>query len=185
MQPEQTPKKPARLFIGFSVPEKVKDSIHTALSQYGKYLEFKMPEDNWHVVLLVLGEIPYYHGYLSRIVKLLPQAFLPTLTVTHIGRGYTRDELWAVGHSSPVIVAMKNELERRMRKMRFPMPETLADFEYAPHINLGNFFPVVRGMGVPDEAVNVTFPIKEAYLYEIVEDPDGVRYEVVGTIPLS
>lgn len=180
-----TPDTHARLFIGLPVPASAQEVIEGALENYRQYLEGTVPKQNWHLTLLFLGEVLNHKQYVSRLTKPLPQAFVPAVSLTHLGRGLKRDQLWAYATATGTLQTVRQTLIARAKAMRMPLPPRTEKDEFTPHITIARLLNVSRQLGLPDSVAATTFTAKEAYLYQSHADSRGVRYTVEGTIPLS
>ena len=178
-----TPDTTARLFIGLAIPDKAKQAIYTALRHYSDYTERKVPEENWHMTLVFLGDIENHKQYISRLSKPIPQAFMPAISLTHLGRGLQRKQLWTYANPTPAVVGLKKSVEDRLKKLRMPYKKE-AERDFVPHIRVADMYDITSGIGIPDGVINETFTPKEAYLYQSQETPLGVRYTIEATIPL-
>lgn len=174
----------ARLFLALPIPATTADILHHALEQYPQYIERVVPTENWHVTLVFLGEVEHPQQYLSRLIKALPQTFVPTVSIPYVGRGLQRDQLWAYAHASTSLTNLRTQLLDRLRAMRFPTPGT-TDPEYVPHIRLANLYAMSRGVGLADFPVTTSFTAREIHLYKSARTSEGAKYEIVGTIALT
>lgn len=173
----------ARLFLATAVPPNVRTTLLTATNQYSNFVERIIPPENWHVTLVWLGDEVLNHSqYLSRLSKPLSQAYAPAVTLTHVGRGLQRGQLWAYAHVTPMLTQLRASLLHRLQSMRFPVPPQQ---EYIPHIHVANLFDMSKGFGLADHATPLTFPIREIYLYKSTLSPQGSQYQVESTISLT
>lgn len=177
------PNTSVRLFLGFSVPaaaaQKLQDIVH---NQFSSYVEKPVPLDRHHVTLFFFGEVKNHAQYLGRLKQPLPQAFVPTMSITHIGRGAAREQLWAYLTPTPGLLALRDALDERLRKIHFPRP--VPPKKFIPHIHLADFLPVVRGMGIADVAAPMAYAVREAHLYSSVRTPEGPHYAIEASIAL-
>ena len=138
----------ARLFLGLSIPATTHQLFHQALGAFPQYIEKVLPESRWHMTLAYLGDVENPQQYLSRLLKPLPQAYVPTVTVTYVGRGLHRMQLWGYINPSTSLLNVRTQVIDRLKTMRFPLPKTKD--EYLPHIHLANLYPMARGIGIAD-----------------------------------
>ncbi|MEK7557235.1 MAG: RNA 2',3'-cyclic phosphodiesterase [Patescibacteria group bacterium] len=172
----------ARLFLGVSVPEPVKTRLQeTAKSSFGQYIERIVPAEQWHLTLFFFGDVRNHAQYLGRLTLPLKEAFVPTITISHIGRGKARDQLWAYVNPTPALLNLREALNERLRKIHFPRPVEFRSFH--PHIRLAKFYPVVRRLGIADVPHRTAYAIREAYLYRSTLAPHGSTYTIEATIP--
>ena len=178
-QPDTT----ARLFLGLPVPEPVRAKLsEAARAHFSSYFNEFRPEGNWHLTLFFFGEVRNHAQYLGRLKQDLPQTFVPTISITHLGRGGDRGQLWAYVTPTPALLSLREELNERLRKIRFPRP--IDSKKFIPHITLANFYPTVSGLGVADTRLQASYAVNEAYLYQSILNQGKARYDTVATIPL-
>ena len=178
-----TPDRVARMFIGLPVPEQTRGKLaEIARGRYGEYFEKLVPEGNWHMTLFFLGNVRNPGQYIGRLEQPMPQTFVPTLTLTHIGRGEPRDQLWAYGLPAKGLLDLRAAIGKRLGKIRFPHP--VGAKKFTPHIRLANMYPTVRSMGVADTPVREAYAIREAYLYSSSNKAShvGSQYTIEATI---
>lgn len=176
------PNTKARLFLGLGIPETIGLRLKALAEQhFDKYVGNIVPIDRMHVTLFFFGEVLNHAQYVGRLQRPLPQTFVPTVSITHIGRGEVRDQLWAFVQPSASLLALRNALDERLLKSRFPRPVERKTF--APHIKLGTFYPAVRGVGLADVASPVVFAIRAAHLYKSTLSHEGPTYTIEATVP--
>ncbi|MEX0650205.1 MAG: 2'-5' RNA ligase family protein [Candidatus Andersenbacteria bacterium] len=175
----------ARLFLGLSVPEKAKTAIRHAAKHYKEYINQPVAEESWHITLLFLGNVENHKQYVNRLIKPLSLSFVPTVSLTHVGRGFQRDQLWAYAAATPALSGLIAELEKRIKAMRMQYEGGDDHGEYTPHIRVATLLDVTRGIGLPDGAARSTFAPSEIYLYRSHQTEAGVHYTVEATIPLT
>lgn len=175
-----------RLFIAVPIPKSAKEEMKRAMGSYTKLIAKAVPRKNWHLTFLFLGEVKYYQRYLRRMTEDLPRMFLPTISFTHIGRGYQRDQLWAYAQRTNVLEELHSTIRARLVKIRVPTskPITKKNVEFVPHVRLANLLEVTRGMGLADRQINVTFIVKQVVIYKSEPSSTGAKYSTVGIIKL-
>lgn len=173
----------ARLFLGVTIPPAAGKILRATLSQFPQYIESIVPESNWHLTLAFLGDVEHPQQYLKRLLKPLPQTYVPTVSLMHVGRGLQRLQLWAYANPSTSLLNLRGQLQDRLRTMRFPLPKTIDDF--VPHIRLANLYPMARGIGIADYPCVARFAITQIELYESTATANGPTYTIRGTIPLK
>lgn len=173
----------ARLFLGLSVPVATHHLFHNALAAFPQYIEKTQPETAWHATLAYLGDVENPQQYLSRLLKPLPQAYVPTVAVTHIGRGLHRMQMWGYINPSTILLNVQRQLVDRLKTMRFPLPKTSDD--YIPHIHLANLYPMARGIGIADSPCAARFAFRQIHLYESIDMTTDVAYKIRASIPLT
>lgn len=174
-----------RMFIALPVPQNIATAVSKAFDQYPQYLERRVPEQKWHVTLLWLGDVENPEQYMSRLRKDMIQSFLPTVRVTHVGRGKQRKQLWAYIDPAVAITTIRNEVIARLKSMRFPIPDQERKRPFIPHIHIADLYDVAGGIGLADYPVPVSFAAREANIVYSTLTPQGSVYETVGTIRLS
>lgn len=175
----------ARYFVGLAVPAKVQVSIAEAMKHYREYITYTVPEENWHMTILYMGELPGIEEFLSELTKPLPQVFVPAISVTHLGQGVQTDQLWAYVHITPTIEALHKDLVKRAEKAGIILPEDTYNRSFVPHIRVADINPSQNKLGMPDAAVTVTFSAVEAHVYKSHHEKEGVSYTQEAVIPLS
>lgn len=175
-----------RMFIGLPVPERARAPILEAAQTYfPQYLEKFIASSDWHVTLAFLGDIVNPTQYLGRLSRPLPQAFVPTVSVTHIGRGLQRNQLWAYIQPSQSLTQLRAELLERLGEIRFPTPHRLRQERFVPHIRIAKFYHMARPLGMSDAAVMTTFAVHALSVYRSELHPEGAQHSALATIPLS
>jgi len=173
----------ARLFLGISIPAPARATITATFSQFPHYIEKTIAEERWHLTLLFLGDVENPQQYLSRLLKPNPQAYVPTVSVMHVGRGLNRLQLWAYCHPSTSLLNLQTQFADRLRTMRFPFPKNKAT--YVPHIHLANLYPMARGIGIADVACATRFAVTQVHLYESLPLGNSSTYTIRASIPLT
>lgn len=176
----------ARLFIAIPVPDHVTQELEQAMQYYPQYIEKLIPKSRWHLTLFFLGEVKNYPWYLGRLTKNLPQQFLPAVTITHVGRGLHRGQLWAYAHRANVLDNVRTQISQRVSKLRIPMLQGAKRKRerFIPHINLAKLHPASRGVGMADFPVVTTFTARQAVIYRSDLGPKGPNYTKEGIINL-
>ena len=171
----------ARLFLGLPVPLLMRTKLAEAARQhFGTYFGALLPEENWHLTLFFFGDVKNHAQYLGRLQQPLPQAFVPTISLTHLGRGAQRHQLWAYVNPTPALLSLRENLSERLRKIHFPLP--IDSKKFIPHIHLANFYPTVSGLGLADVSLPAVYATQEAHLYQSTSTPQGSHYDAIATI---
>ncbi len=173
----------ARIFVGFSVPEHVRKEIKGAMNYYDKYLKRFVPEDNWHITLLFLGEVAEYKRCLDSVAKDITCLFLPTLSVVYIGKGLKRSQLWAYVEKNNSVVNLRDKIISRTKKLRLPTGRGAHNFN--PHIRLGDMLETAQSIGIADQPVTATFVPKKVNIYRSDLSKKMPVYSVERQINLS
>lgn len=183
----QTPQKntnTARLFLGIPIPAPAEQAITAAIRKYPPTIERVIPSANWHITLVFLGEVKQHEQYMDALLQPLPQAFLPTATVTHVGQGKKPSQLWAYIHVTHALHEVRNILLQRLEEAKFPLPDQSKNPQFTPHITVARLAEVNR-FGVPDQPVHTTFVPQEICLYRSFLKKEGAKYTVEGTLSLE
>ena len=174
-----------RLFIGLPVPERVSELLASTFALYPQYIETQIPRTNWHLTLAWLGDVANPKQYYSRLLKPLPQSFVPTVQLTHVGRGRpTRQLLWAFAEPTPVLLGLREQMVKRLKKMRFQFPKGEPQKEYMPHVTLANLFPQVGHVGIADAPTVTSFTVESINLYRSRTLNQRSTHDVVDSISL-
>lgn len=176
-----------RLFLSLPVPEQAITPIQRSLAQYPQYIERPVKPANWHLTLLFLGAVKNPTQYYGRLKLPLPQQFVPTVRITHVGRGLHKHQLWAYAEPSAVLVNLRDELMARLKKMRFRFGADAAveENDFVPHITIAKLFPVAGGVGLADFPVTVSWSAAEAQVVRSTPRPEGSQYDVQQTMSLA
>lgn len=178
------PDTTASVFLGLPVPAAAREKLKVmAGSPYQQYFEKFVPDENWHLTLFFFGEVKNPEQYLGYLKRPLPQAFTPTIAITHIGRGKQRDQLWAFAQPTTSLLTLRQALGMRLQKVHFP--RAVERNQFMPHIRLANFFPIVSGLGLADTTAPVAYAVQEAYLYKSEPTPTGSKYVPLAAIKLT
>lgn len=143
-----------------------------------------MPENQLHLTLLFLGEVANPQQYMSRLMKVMPQTFVPTVTLTHVGRGLERNRLWAYAHPSTILLNVREQLIARLRTMRFPFPKNIHR-NFVPHITLAKLYPMAGGIGLADTACPLTYTVETVDLWRSIPRHGQAQYYGEGNISLT
>lgn len=162
---DDEPVPSARIFIATPVPTQVVQAVQAALPEYQPYTERVVEASRWHLTLLWLGEVENPKQYYSRLRKAIPQQFVPTVRLTHLGRGKRRSQLWAYAEASVNLQNIRTQIIDRLRRMRFPLPDAVLHRPFIPHIHVGDLYPIVLGIGLADYPLQTSFTIREAHAY--------------------
>ena len=172
--------------IGAPVPERVASILQASMDVYPQYIEQRLPAAQWYISLAYLGEVENPAQYYSRLRKPLVQAFLPTVQLTHVGRGRPlRQELWAFAEATPVLLGIRAQLVARLKKMRFKFPTDKLRQEYIPHITIGHLFSQVGHLGIADVAAVTSFGLHAVHVYSRRTAQSGTTITIEETIALS
>lgn len=175
----------ARMFIALPVPRAIVPAVEAAWQQYPQYIEQIIPPEKWHLTLAWLGEVENPRQYFSRLSKDMLQEFLPTVRINHVGRGRQRPQLWAYIDPAVALLTLREQLLRRLVKMRFPVPKETVREKLVPHIHIADLYGVAGGVGLADYPVAQSFAAREAHIILSELKPRGSVFHRAGVIRLS
>jgi len=177
--------KKARLFIGAQVPDEGKSLIKEKLQGYTRYTKKILPEESWHVTFIFIGEVESYQQYLEAMLEPLAQTYLPTISLTHIGRGRQKGQLWAYGRSTKLLEGLREQLKSRLDKLRVGYAGDMGNEEFVPHIRLADLREGSFNNLLPDVPLAVVWQIKEINIYRSELTYKGASYAIEGKIKLT
>lgn len=172
-----------RLFVGIAIPEKAQTVIQRALGAYAAHIDRVVPPERWHLTLLWLGECPDPTALLPHLSQPMRQQFLPTVAITHLGRGLARQQVWASGLLTPLLGTLRQELMQRIQETRLAAPGLKEVGALVPHVRVATLKPSAP-VSLPDELASVTFTVPALHLYRSEIIKKEPRYSVVTSIPL-
>ncbi|MBI3255734.1 MAG: hypothetical protein HYZ63_02075 [Candidatus Andersenbacteria bacterium] len=173
-----------RLFIGFSIPERVRNICREALVQYKPFIKRNIPEDRWHMTLLFLGDCLDTQAYAAVLAQPLPQAYVPTITLTHIGKGLAGNQLWVSALPTVALEEMGQMVRTRIGEAGLRAPSLLQSRDFMPHIHVADLQPALKSLLV-DKPLQVTFVPRELHLFRSETAPEHKRiYTSQARIPL-
>lgn len=187
----------SRLFIGLPVAARLHSALTEICQRYGTRIKTTVPAVNWHITLVWLGEVTSWADYRERLLTPqllapLSQPFVPTVSITHVGRGHQPAQLWAyIGLSSPLLTLRANLL-KRLQTLDFPLPEREVSRIFVPHIRLAQLDTTSGQVVIPDNFVSLRFSPAQVNLYRSLNSrlaglstKDGRRYSCEGSIALT
>lgn len=173
-----------RLFIGFAIPERVKAACQEAIRPYQKHLKGVISPQRWHITLLFLGECTEVAALQAVLIKPIPQAYLPTITLTHIGKGLAEGQLWVSALPTVALQQLEKTVRARLVETGLKIPGLMQSQDFAPHIHVADLEPNVPSL-IVDKPLQVTFVPRELHLFrsEILAE-DARVYTSQARIPL-
>ena len=177
----------ARLFFGVSIPARARESLEDLAE--GVPEARWVPEDNFHVTLSFLGEVPERQvqeiGDAARAVRSDPFS-LQLQSVGIFPRRPPARVLWAGVRHEPRLLLLQKRLEKELFEIGF-QPEKR---KYHPHVTLARV-----GKDAPREAVSdwlaqhlgfseEPFPVARFQLYSSEPSPGGSEYQVLCQYPI-
>lgn len=173
------------LFLAFPVPASVTELLSPIYGHYTSVIESRTPWEKLHVTLLWLGEaeVPAYQ--IKKLLKPLPQSFMPAVRLTHVGRGRKRQQLWAYGEALGPIINIREQLIARLKDIKWQLPKQEPRNPYTPHITVAKLYDQLSHIGIADTTLITSFAVNEVVLYKSsVSASKTSVYSPVGTISL-
>ncbi len=176
----------ATLFLAFTVPDSVAQALQPIYAHYVSVLKERTPRDNLHVTLVWLGPAEVPASLIEELLKPLPQSFVPTVRITHVGRGRARrEQLWAAVEATGPISAIRQQLQERLKKIGWQLPASSRKGSFSPHITVGKLYDQVSHIGVADHPLITSYTVSEVILYQSDPVPGKPSsYTRVGQISL-
>lgn len=181
---EPPARRSARLFLGVPVPEALSPALQAALDHFPQYIERVVPPAVRHLTFVWIGEREFYTRYLTLMARPLPQAYVPAVTLTHVGRGGAHNQLWAYVQASPVLANLRLQLIARLKRIHMILPANVYR-PFVPHIKLARLYRMAGRFALPEVPVSASFIIREIHLYRSETTPSGPNYVIERTIPLG
>ncbi len=153
----------ARLFVGVPIPKKAKAVIKEAAQHYPKKNLQLVPEENWHLTLVWLGEVTDPQQHLTKFHPTLGQAYVLTVSITHLGIGRHEQQLWAYVNPTYALASLRQQLVEHLRAHGFSWKDDAREF--VPHIRVANLVGSPSNIALADCAANFTFPVGASHLY--------------------
>ena len=175
----------ARIFIGLGVPANVREQIRGHLRDYTRFTKKLVPEENWHVTMAFIGELSGYKRCLKPLSEIMPQSFIPTLSLTHIGRGLQEEQLWAFAKTTTLLSELQKQLMDRLDSLNIGGEKKSGDLSFAPHINLGDLRLGSSNNLLADLPMPVVWRVEKLTIYRSELLHRGANYSVMGHIGLS
>lgn len=173
-----------RMFIGLEVPEDVRTRIREHLKDYTRHTKKLVPEENWHITILFVGEVLEYKRYLEPLEEAMPQAFLPTLSLTHIGKGLQPHQLWAFAKNTTLLGELQKQLIDRLGSLPIDR-ESNVNSNFTPHIKLGDLRTGPTNDLLADLPMLAAWRVEKLNIYHSDLSHRGANYSVMGHINLS
>jgi 2'-5' RNA ligase len=166
------------LFIALPIPPAATAYIRKTLTSQSLPVRSLVPAQRWHITLAFLGEVILADTQYAGLLQDLPQTFAPTITLTHLGRGAARGQLWMYVRPGPALLQVKQSLAMRLQALGIPVHEHPV---FVPHIHVAD---VVENADVTDQAVQLTFAAPSLTLFRSAEAGGKIDYIPEGTIAL-
>jgi 2'-5' RNA ligase len=184
----------ARLFIGLPVPQQVKEVIRSSTKNYPNYIDKQVPEGNWHITLVFVGEVSHHRRHLPYLGQPIPQTYTPIISVTHMGQGLQQQQLWAYVLPTLALTKIKQEIEARLRSLGESTWQQYQHQSFVPHIRVANLRNPPGRVPIPDVVASIRFAVRHINIYRTLsppasdrsaDQPGDVSYQIVGSIPLN
>lgn len=173
-----------RMFIGLEVPANVRTQIREHLKDYTRHTKKLVPEENWHITILFVGEVLEYKQYLEPLEEVMPQTFLPTLSLTHIGKGLQPQQLWAFAKNTTLLGKLQKQLIDRLNSLHIGL-ESNVNSSFTPHIKLGDLRTGSANGLIADLPMLAAWRVEKLNIYRSDLSHSGANYSVIGHINLS
>jgi 2'-5' RNA ligase len=154
------------LWLAFAVPDVVIELLAPIYEHYSYVIEAPTPRENLHLTLLWLGsaDVPSYQ--IKKLLKPLPQSFVPTVRLTHVGRGRKREQLWAYGEALGPIINIREQLIARLKESKWQLPKQEPRNPFTPHMTVAKLYDQLSHIGIADVTLVTSFAVKEVLLYK-------------------
>jgi 2'-5' RNA ligase len=169
----------ARLFIGLPIPASTQRALEAACHPLTSAIARTVPTEKLHLTLAFLGTVTDYERFVPALTAPLDLTFVPTIALTHCGRGQKRSQLWAYAHASTSLKTLREMIVQRLQehKLAFdPKP-------FTPHITLATIKE--EAASISDRPLTITFAPRQIHLYRSDIGSEGSRYAVLGSISLT
>jgi 2'-5' RNA ligase len=172
------------LFLAFAVPSTIADALEPLYQHYGTVMEKRQPREKLHLTLVWLGEMAADENFLKKIRVPLPQSFVPTVRLTHVGRGRARDQLWAFAEAAGPIMAIREQMLARLKDIGWDMPKQGLHKSFTPHIKVGTLYDQMSHIGVADHPFITSYAVQELILYKGSPGAHQAAYTPLASISL-
>ena len=174
-----------RMFIGVEVPDDVREKIQESLNGYTRFTKSLVPEENWHVTVLFMGEVFDYKQCLEALSAVMAQAFIPTLSLTHIGKGLKPQQLWTFAQATPLFGGLQKQLIGRLNSLDIAFKGDNVGSNFVPHIKLGDLRVGSSNNLLADLPMLAVWRVEKLNIYRSELLHAGANYSIVGHINLS
>lgn len=174
-----------RMFIALPVPEAALEKIRDTFGHFANAIESEVPTTKWHVTIAWLGEVYNPAQYMSKLLKPMPQSFVPTVRVTHVGRGHQRQQLWAYTETSTSLLNIRTQIIDRLKKMRFQLPDDSLEENFVPHITVAKLYEQLGRIGLADYPLLLSFVIDRLLVVRSDVTVEVSKYTIEGEISLT
>lgn len=172
--------KTATIFAAITIPNQAQLALQHQLKRFRAHADHLVPARRWHLTLAYVGKITTQP--VAKFAKDISLPFVPTVSITHIGLGKQKDQLWAYIHTTPL-----------MQELRHCVIEHLATIglttryigrAYVPHIRIAGI-KADAGASIADAAVPITFPVREVILFRSHHDRADAQYEKITSARIT
>jgi len=175
-----------RIFIGFSLPDNVKDHLR---SQCHSLSTNWVKPENMHVTLCFLGEVDRV-SYRTLLLE-LEQINLKKFTLKTKGIGYSKAKkgprvIWAGIERSKSIEQLKEQIDTVLEELGINFDKR----EFHPHITLARPQDVLyddfnKYLNAVDMNTEIEFAVESYQVFSSQNTEDGLSYTIEGQYQLS
>ena len=173
-----------RLFIGLRIPDEAALRVRLSSRRFREYIQERLPRHRWHITLFFLGEIEDVEQYREVLLAPIGSSFVPTVRLTHLGKGLVPRQLWAYVEPNPQLLQIHRTIKRRLMAHSISMTGGEQGKHFVPHIHVADLKEETPMLQLPDWPLLTTFLAGEAYLFKSEGRDDERKYTPVGTLPL-
>lgn len=174
-----------RLFFGLSLPADIRAAAAACAAQAqgiipGRYT----PEENYHITLAFIGEVPENrlgdaHAVLQACIRDFPAPRVTLLAPDHFGRAQNGILILRAA-SSPALEPLHEHLVRALASVNLPADPG----PFAPHITLARHADVTRGL--PPIPPPLSFTAQEAHVFLSARNDQGaLAYTPITSAPFA
>ncbi len=172
--------------MGIPISRRPKSLLDKATLPYSEQIKKIVPRRQWHITLLFLGQVRGYREYIDKIAQDMPQPYAPVITLTHVGQGLNRKQLWTYVHKTNILDRIRVQMERRVRQRGIELNYGKGKPKrFTPHITLAGLRPGYYQKGLADMPLLTSFTAKRAIIYRSELRADGSVYFKEASIYFS
>lgn len=174
-------------FLALPVSDSVARALPAMQKHYDQVVDTPTPNQKLHLTLLWLGSAEDTTSERRRkLVEPLRQSFVPTVRLTHVGRGRQRDQLWAYSEAAGPLVAIREQLMNRLRTISWSVPKQEFHRIFTPHITIAKLYAQASQIGLADHPFITSYCFSEVLLYKSEASAKLKRvYSIIERIALA